>query len=234
MRIEPEIDGAHIVLLGSFNPAILTPAWFAHRGLLPAGVEESAKLIVAHPDATAFDAEWLELRARQDRFLAGTTRSPHIRIRDLVLRVFGEHLEHTPIKAFGINRVVHFRLSGASARDRVGRTLAPTSVWGAWSVALEPDGERGGMTSLTMTQMNPAERPRGGRIGVTVEPSSRVGNGRDGIYVAVNDHYVVPKEDAHASARMIELLDQNFDKSLKHSESLIDHVMSLGKEGPTA
>ena len=35
MRIEPEISGVSVVLLGDFNPAIFTPAWFALHGLLP-------------------------------------------------------------------------------------------------------------------------------------------------------------------------------------------------------
>ena len=35
MRIEPEISGVAVVLLGDFNPAIFTPAWFAMHELLP-------------------------------------------------------------------------------------------------------------------------------------------------------------------------------------------------------
>lgn len=231
LRIEPEIDAASIVLLGHFNPSILTPAWFVHHCLLPADAEESAKLHVAHPEVTSFGAEWLELHARQDRFVAETKRSPHIRIRDLVLRVFGEHLKHTPISAFGVNRVVHYRVGGPQTRDSVCRTLAPTGVWGAWSDALGASGEQGGMTSLTMTQRNPSGRPPGGRINVTVEPSTRIGKGRDGIYVAVNDHYAIPGEDAHSSVRMVDLLSRNYEWSVKHSEGLIDQVMSLSQEG---
>ena len=32
MRIEPAISGVEVVLLGDFNPAIFTPAWFAIFG----------------------------------------------------------------------------------------------------------------------------------------------------------------------------------------------------------
>ena len=34
MRIEPEISGVQVVLVGDFNPAIFTPAWFALYRLL--------------------------------------------------------------------------------------------------------------------------------------------------------------------------------------------------------
>ena len=49
MKIEPEISGASVVLVGNFNPAILTPAWFELNGLLPEGTAEGADLHLAHP-----------------------------------------------------------------------------------------------------------------------------------------------------------------------------------------
>ena len=57
MRIAPEISGAAIVLLGDFNPAILTPAWFAMHELLPKAVADSANMEVAHRQATVFSTE---------------------------------------------------------------------------------------------------------------------------------------------------------------------------------
>ena len=109
MRITPEIDGASIAVLGNFNPVIFTPAWFALHGLLPESVATGAELTVAHEQVTEFNAEWLRLNVTIDRFLAETTQAPHIRIHDLVVRVFKEHLYHTPLTAFGLNRNVHFR-----------------------------------------------------------------------------------------------------------------------------
>ena len=47
MRIEPEISSVSVILLGDFNPAIFTPAWFALHDLLPKGAAESADLNVA-------------------------------------------------------------------------------------------------------------------------------------------------------------------------------------------
>ena len=41
MRIEPEISDVSVVLLGDFNPAIFTPAWFALHGLLPERVADA-------------------------------------------------------------------------------------------------------------------------------------------------------------------------------------------------
>ena len=190
MRIEPEISGLAVVLLGDFNPAIFTPAWFTLHGLLPRA-SDSADLKVAHRQVTEFSIDWLRLQVTSDRFAANTVQAPHVRVKDLVMRVFKEHLSHTPLKAMGINRSVHFQVGGLAERDRIGRALAPVAPWGHWAAELGVDGEQGGMTSLTMSQVRPAGRPRGGSINVKVEPSRRIGEGRLGIFVEVNDHYLV-------------------------------------------
>ena len=83
------------------------------------------------------------------------------------------------------------------------------------------------MTSLTMSQIDPQGRPKGGSINVKVEPSTRIGEGRTGVYVAVNDHYASDNGSSDSAAHLIGLLEDNFEASLKRSEDLIDHVMAL-------
>lgn len=225
MRIEPELSGVTVVLLGSFNPAIFTPAWFGLQGLLSKATVGSAELDVAHPSLTQFVAEWLRLRVRADRFEAETTQAPTIRLRDLVARTFSECLPHTPVTALGINRDVHFRVRTGAERDRIGRSLAPVGPWGEWGRLIEPDGTHGGMISLTMRQHRLEDRPPGDQINVTVEPSTRLGD--LGVYVRVNDHYTVSESDNGAGSRVIEKLESEFEESSERSERLIDQVMSL-------
>ncbi len=227
MRIEPEISGVSIVLLGQFNPAIFTPAWFAMHAILPKSVEANAKLQIAHPQVTVFASDWLQLEVATDRFRVETLQAPYIRLRDLVVRVFKEHLHHTPVNAFGINRDVHFQVSSVAARDRIGRTLAPVEPWGDWKHSLGSGGQHGGMTSLTMSQVDPEGRPKGGRLNVTVEPSNRIGHGRAGVYVRVNDHYSIDDSGPGALERLMELFEADFEASLKRSDILIDHIMSM-------
>lgn len=228
MRIEPEIDGVDVALLGDFNPAIFTPAWFALNDLLPESAAAGADLQIAHQQLTAFNTDWLRLQVMTDRFSAGTSQAPHVRLHDLVVRVFKEHLHHTPLSAFGINREVHFRVRNLAARDRMGRTLAPVDPWGAWGRCLGADGLQGGMTSLTMSRIDPAGRPAGGRVNVTVEPSGRIGEGRFGVRVFVNDHYAIDNASGPgAGGRLMELFTGNFEASLERSEGIIDHLMSL-------
>ncbi len=229
MRIEPEISAAAVVVLGDFNPAIFTPAWFALHGLLPEGVAESADLRVASQHVTEFATEWLRLQVTDERFIVETWQAPHVRLCDLVARTFKEYLHHTPVTALGINRDVHFRVRDFSERDRIGRTLAPIEPWGTWGRDLGPDGRDGGMTSLTMTQVNPGGRPDGGQINVTVEPSHRVGEGRNGVHVRVNDHYAIDGTQLGTAERLMKLFEANFEESLARSNAIIDHIMSLAK-----
>ena len=226
MKIEPEISSVSVVILGHFNPAIFTPSWFAWRGLLPKKIVDIADLKIAHPQITEFNADWLNLQIVPDNFSISTTQSPFVRLRDLVVRIFREQLPHTPLKAMGINRAVHFSMGSFSERDRVGRMLAPVEPWGDLAKELELDGEHGGMTSLTMTQLDPEGRPPGGQVNVTVEPSKRIG--RTGVYVRINDHYTIEiLEGQMATSEIVTLLEENFDKSLRRANQIINHIMTL-------
>ena len=229
MRIEPDISGVNIVILGNFNPVIFTPAWFVLHDLLPKSVTESANLQIVNQWLTIFNTDWLSLQVETERFSASTSQAPHIRVCDLVVRAFKEYLYHTPLKAFGINREIHFQVKNLVERDRIGRTLAPVESWGDWSEELGTDGKNGGMTSLTMTQINPEGRAVGGQINVKVEPSRRVGNGQKGVFVHVNDHYVTDKTGPGTVEDLMGLLEVNFDTSIRRSEVIINHIMSLAK-----
>lgn len=227
MRIEPEISGASVVLLGNFNPAIFTPAWFALHGLLPEHTADNADLQVAHPQLTVFSTEWLHLEVTTDRFSANIQQEPFIRASDLAVRVFKEYLHHTPLKAVGINREVHFRVADQDTRDQIGRKLAPTEPWGHWRDDLELDSAHGGMRSLTMSSTQPVGRPPGGQLNVLVEPSVQVDNGRTGVCVRINDHYAIGSDDAEGRGQLMGFLEDGFDSSIQRSDGIIDHIMSL-------
>ena len=232
MRIEPEISGMQIVVVGQFNPAICSPAWFAHNGLLRESVATNAEVKVVHPQITDFTADWLHLQVTDDRFAAGTRQAPYERVRDLVVRVFTDCLRHTPLKAFGINRHVHFLVRDSAARDVIGTTLVPVEPWGSWREQLDLDGRSGGMTAVQMSQLRPNGRPRGGQINIMVQPSVEVGvEGGTGVFVGVNDHFVTDQEGVDSAERLMRILGDEFRRSKERSDGIIDHIMSLAPEG---
>lgn len=230
MRIDPEIVGVDIVLLGDFNPTIFVPKWFSANELLPEEAAEDADLQVAHSELTGFSADWLRFQVTRERLTAGSTQAPFVRLRDLVHRAFREHLFHTPLRAFGINFAVHFLVDGSATRDRMGRTLAPLEPWGPWRERLDLGGRDGGMASLQMAQSKPEGRTEGGRVNVTIEPSMRVGrkSGR-GIFVSINDHFAAGANSSGSAESLMAILATEFEGSLKRSEGIVDHIMSLAE-----
>ena len=228
LRIEPEITSVSIVLLGGFNPTIFTPAWFGWQNLLPKEVVDEAELSIAQNQITTFQAEWLALQVVPNRFTISTTQSPFVRLQDMAVKIFREQLPHTPVHSMGINREVHFLVGNYEERDLIGRQLAPIEPWGQWGQELDPDGRAGGMTSLTMTQIGLKNRPPGGQVNVTVEPSTRLEDAERGVYVRVNDHYTVEDQEKEtATSDIIDMLERSFEVSIRRAEQIIDHVMSL-------
>ncbi len=228
MRIEPENANVSLVMRGHFNPSIFTPQWFAWHGLLPEKVVDVADLKIAHPEIAMFGADWLNLIVQPDRLAISTTQSPFVRLHDLAVRIFREHLPHTPLAILGINREVHFAVQNFAECHKLCNLLAPVAPWGDWGEKLTPGEKRGGMTSLTMTQWNPEGRPPGGAINVTVKPLNLDGQGRFGISVSVNDHYTVEKTNSEmANREIVALLEENFDESLRRADQIIDHIMAL-------
>lgn len=229
VRIEPETGGVHIAFLGGFSPAVFTPAWFALNGILPETAATGAELQIAHPLATEFTADWLHLQATTEGFIVETEAAPYVRLRDLAVRVF-EILPSGRVEAFDLGRYVHFTAGSLEAKDRIGNKLAPPDPWGGWARDLDLDGGRNGLMSLTMGQVGPAGRPEKDKIGVTVEPSERIGEERYGVYVCVTDRYTSEGDGAAASKRLMERLHEGFETSLKRSDDIIDHVMSLAEQ----
>jgi hypothetical protein len=229
MRIEPEIGGASVVLLGSFNPKIFQPFWMSKHGLIADSAAEVADVAVIHADITAFMIEDLfTLQVIPTRFSIERNVAPLVLICDLVIRLFTDLLPHVPIQQMGINRTVHFNV-GPGERDRIGLVLAPREPWGEWGkeVSSGEGAKHGGLQSLTLVQKNVSDRPAGW-IQTKIEPSLRIGGGRTGIYMEVNDHYeLTDASQTSTPEAMMALLSKVFDDSIRRSEGIIDQIMSL-------
>ncbi len=228
MRIEPEISSVQIVVLGKINPAIFSPAWFVHMGLLHDDAKQDAVVAVVHPQVTEFQFDWVRVKATPERFEVETLQAPYARLMNFAASVFESHLPHTPLTAFGINRAVHFRVRSRADRDRLGTTLVPLEPWGPWREDLQLDRASGGMTAVRMSQHSPPGRHANGQINIVVEPSQRVGREHGtGVFASVNDHFAADGDDLEAGQRLIRVMRDEFDASVRRSAGIIDHIMSL-------
>lgn len=195
----PEIQGVSIVLVGSFNPTIFQPAWFAAQGLISDDEAEDAKIDVVHSEVAAYSLEWLNVQVIRERFSASTAQSPSFEVlRDFVLGTFTV-LHHTPVTMLGLNFDRHYRVSDEAAWHEIGQRLASPEHW-------TPALQQPGMRSLTMEGTRPDGKR--GAIRVRVEPSVQI---RFGVYVNLNDHYELSAPDqtvVSADAAVTTIRDQ--------------------------
>jgi hypothetical protein len=186
--------------VGSFNPRIFQPAWFAAEGLIRKAEADEATIEVIHPEVVSFHTELFHVQVVADRFAASTGNpSFYEPIRDLVVGTF-RILSHTPVYALGLNRDGHFRVDSAEAWHALGNRLVPKEPWDNLL-------EKPGMRSLTVEGVRPDGRK--GYIRVRVEPSVKVLP--HGVYVAVNDHYEVQdKAEALGCREALDVIDSSW------------------------
>ncbi|MCY4358641.1 MAG: hypothetical protein OXD01_14095 [Gammaproteobacteria bacterium] len=150
---------------------------------------------------------------------------------DITNKIFTEHLFHTPITAFGINRLVHFTLPSESSRIRLRRLLAPIQPWGEYGQGMEKNdtGLTGGLQSLTMRRSSSLD----GIImetNVNIEPSAKISSNA-GVFMQVNCHHpLIDLPYGHGSEQAMSLLSKRFDNAINEAESIIDAMIKLGKQ----
>jgi hypothetical protein len=232
MRIEPELSQVSLVRVGNFNPTIFQPSWLVRHQLISGGAAaDAADIAVIHPDVTAFAIENLfTLQVERERFSIHRSVAPYVLICDLVSRIFGDLLFHTPISKLGINFITRFDAGSQSIRDKIGELLAPRESWGDWGklVSSGEGAKHGGLQSLTMIQKNVSDRPAGWVL-ARVEPSVLLKGGQTGISMEVNDHYELLESEHDASA-IVAILQEKFDSSIRNSCEIVDQIMSLARE----
>lgn len=231
MRIEPEIGGCSIVILGHFNPAIFAPQWFGKFDIVSQTEADNAQVSVMLQDFVNFKLGSKAIFVDPTRFSVETAEAPWVTICDFALKTFAEFLPHTPLFKIGINRQVHFGVGSEESRNRIGRLLAPTEPWGEWGAKIKesPRELRGGFATLTMQEAW-ARGDYRGHYQAKVEPSNQIG-GASGIFVQVN-HHSEPLEfkEGDGAEKIITFLSENFSDSLSYSEWIIDQIMKLKED----
>lgn len=187
MKMKPEIQYSDIVLIGDFNPVIFSPTWFACHDLIGETEAESAEIQLIHSDVSIFSLSWLRMQITRERFSVFTEHEAYFPIlRDLVIGAF-RLLSHTPIKALGLNRGLHFKFDSEKKYHNFGHFLAPQSPW-------KNIFEDSGMLKLEVVEKNQPKDLSVGSLRIRVEPSSRV---HPGVFFNVNKHFEKRKDNRH-------------------------------------
>lgn len=216
-ELKPEIEGVSIVLVGSLNPAIFQPAWFAREKLIPQVEADTADVKVISPQVSVFSIGWLNLEITLDRFTASTSQMQHLEpLRDLIGGTF-TLLRHTPLKHLGINRMAHFRSAGEEAWHKIGHRLAPK---GPWAGLLEKPGMR------RVSMLGQRSDGYRGDITATIEPSFVLKQPSFGVYIEVDDHYDVSDEEkGNDCERVLGILKNCWAPSLDRASKIMQQLM---------
>ena len=178
-----------IVLRGQFNPAIITPGWLLAQGLIGTKEALDVQTQVIVNDFSQFRVSWLTCQVTEDEFVVSTDEPAEFeRLRDVILGVFSV-LRHTPIGALGINRSFHYQMPSPNDWWDVSDSLVPK---GAWDKLLELADLESLIVSGSRTDSYD------GRVQVKVEPSYLE---ESGLFVSVNDHYVLRLVDQQPLTR---------------------------------
>ena len=209
-------QGASVVLLGSFNPAIFQPMWFSTEELLPKSEAEGADIKFVHPGATAFESGPFGLKALVDRFEVETSQPQHhSALRDLVVGTFSL-LRHTPISAVGMNRHLHFPKDAGFSWESVQHSLSPSLQW--------PVGD--GAPDMAAIEFR-WERKEGvpGYRHVKIEHSNRESGGT---FFRINDHFQLGDEESVSGAGdAVDLIQANLLSSFACSEQMAVGIMEI-------
>lgn len=206
------------MLVGSFNPAIFQPEWFARQGLLSQEQVDAADVKIIVPEICHFETEQVVLQVTHGRFLAASKQNANpVPLRDLVRGTFFV-LEHTPVTALGMNRQMHFPLASEEAWHEVGDRLAPKD---GWEGLLEG---RPGLASLSMTTYH--AEPTSSKYTVRVEPSSLI---KFGIYFETNDHNEAPKIEPLRGA--LKILDEKWEEATIYASRIANRILNWAEAG---
>lgn len=175
------------VVMGDFNPAILHPSWFASQGLIKHGEAVEAKIDVVHKEVASWSIEWLRVYSDGDRLQLVTEQEPFaLPLRDLVMGVL-TLLEHTPVRALGINFAGYYQFSDRHSYDRFGHELVPKARWGALT---DPRTQKAMVTSVHSDG-------RSGATNVAVAASERF---LLSARISSNDHTDCPRDELASGA----------------------------------
>jgi hypothetical protein len=212
----PEFEGAAIIMIGSFNPAIFQPRWMGTQQLIRSEEADSAKITTIQAELTDFSTEWFQLQVLQNRFhLMSADPRHYAPLRDLAAGVFAI-LPHTPVTVLAVARHFHFEMPSIDSWHAVGHLLAPKEPW-------HEIMEAAGLRSILMQGRR--KQVHGGTLHIKVEPSTKV---EHGLYVEVNEEFKAPHDVGPDGARWVpDRLAEHWDHILDYADVAAEHLLGL-------
>ncbi|QNF31309.1 hypothetical protein HUW51_00695 (plasmid) [Adhaeribacter swui] len=209
-----QISVTNIVLIGDFNPIIFQPAWLASKGLIRENEADSVNLELIHKELVRYRLDWAELEITDNRFYIQTSKEAYQEaIRDLVLGIFKTFLKETPIRALGINHLLHYQLTEKEYIN-LGDKLVPLNNWNEF------------FKDPRILHVEVLESQRldnnNGYYRVNITPSDLLP--RNGIIINLNDHYSLKNQERGTQGEIIKILEDSWDSSLTMANDISEYL----------
>jgi hypothetical protein len=224
-----ELAGISVVGVGTFNPAIFHPYWFADKELIAANAIDEAlsKDFMAVREVAAFTADWLAVQVTLDQAVFSTVeQGREFDLRDVAKAVF-DLLPETPVNAVGINADAHFRAESEDAWHAFGDHFLPKDFWeplfGGEQWRRRPDGQAVGMRAMAVEAWR---QDIEGYVRTEVAPSVRLTP--NGIYAGVNAHFqLTVDEDRGNGYKAARVIEEHWDATRQLERELIERVLTI-------
>lgn len=209
-----QISIINIVLIGDFNPIIFQPAWLANKGLIRENEADSVNLELIHKELVRYKLDWAELEITNSRFYIQTSKEAYQEsIRDLVIGIFKTYLKETPIKALGINHLLHYQLS-EQERFNFGNKLVPLNNWNEF------------FTDPKVLEVEILDNKRldnnNGYYRVSITPSDLIP--KDGVVINFNDHFSIKESESGTKGEIVKILEDSWESSLKMANDISEYL----------
>lgn len=202
-----ESEGASIVLVGSFNPAIFHPEWLLRYKLISKDDHKGAKVEIVHNELSKFSLEWLSIDVLHEKFVARTDDSSYFdAIRDLMCSIL-KILEHMPINQMGMNIDLSYKINDEALWHKIGDNLVPKGYWEALP-------ERVGMKDVHVESPRPDDLK--GFIRVKVTP---IRGEYNGVHFGVNNHIELKGYNAY------NVLSDNWERVINFSKDACEKTL---------
>lgn len=219
------------MFVGSFNPTIFHPSWFAQHEIVPDLYDNiSYDQYVSTPDLCQFKLQdEIAVRVFRNKFIAETSlESATDTLIDIVSATF-KQLHHTPIDRMGINLERNYEGIPRDDWKNIGDVIAPKEIWTeiyTYIASLETSKkEELGLWTQTM------KIPRNDELsGAIFHKTSVLDIVNRALQVSVNNDILTSNSEKD-SRKALSILEEKSREILDETRSLVDNYMNrVGKQ----
>lgn len=216
-----QVNNLTLIIVGNFNPLIIQPYWLAYKKLIREheAIKASETIEVIHEEVVRFKLDWASIEVTRERFVISTTSEQYFQIVfDLITSIIGI-LKETPIRAFGINHLLHYALNNEKYYYDFGNKLVPLSNWSGF------------MNDPKMLHLDMIENQRKdklpGHFRVKVLPSDLVPSSDNGIMIQVNNHFDIKTEKPDSSVVFLQTISKSWQESFTRTYEIAEKLWKI-------